>query len=74
MSKFHGSQLYFRKTKATSSLEIDPKCHQKGKLEKVTFATSFHQEFQVSKIEVLNLIFGYLGVDFPLHKPYIQLI
>ena len=31
----------------------------------------FHQqEFQVPKMEVLNLIAGDLGVDFPLHRPY----
>ena len=34
-----------------------------------------HQEFQVPKMEVLNLKSkAILGVGFPLHKPYIQLI
>ena len=33
-----------------------------------------HQEFQVPKMEVLKLIRLILGVGFPLHKPYIQLI
>ena len=29
-----------------------------------------HQEFQVPKMEVLNLIRLFLGMGFPLHKPY----
>ena len=29
-----------------------------------------HQEFQVPKMEVLNLIRLFLGLGFPLHKPY----
>ena len=34
-----------------------------------------HQEFQVPKMEgFLNLIRPFLGMGFPLHKPYIQLI
>jgi len=32
----------------------------------------FHQEFQVPKTEGLDLIRLFLGVRFPLHKPYIQ--
>ena len=41
--------------------------------EDMSFSRVYHQEFQVPKMEVLKLIKAILEVDFPPHKPYIQL-
>ena len=42
----------------------------------LTNLSRIHQEFQVSKMEALNLISykAILRIDFPVHKPYAQLI
>ena len=37
----------------------------------MTFLSPTSPEFQAPKMEVLNPIFGYFGVGFPLHTAYI---
>ena len=50
-------------------IKIDLGIFQEGK--RIWQRSAYHQEFQVLKMEVLNLIFGYFGVGFSrIHKPY----
>ena len=48
--------------------------HQAGSLGRPVEVAKCQQEFQVPKMEALNLIRLFLGVGFPLHKPYISRI
>ena len=78
-SVWGGSQVY-----AISDVHFDHKCNEDGAVFEPlenrrhslpeTNSQLNHQEFQVPKMEVLNLIRLFLRVSFPLHKPYIQLI